>query len=228
MISCITLVRKKPEMSMDEFKENWVKLADKYVQLPTIHGYEQNYVFKKDKGDASCDKMTAEGFSIERYADLADYEVAANSPEYKAILEERKAFIDYTQTYVCLEHNSIPYTGDGKCQKKITALGRTAPEVSFEDFTREWFVFHTVCMRKLPSDIFLGYNQHLILEAKINDEPVKHSQLPLDGILELFQTSAEEVANVFATNPDGMATVAHRKEFMSRVNPFQVTCTVFK
>ena len=53
MISCITLVRKKPEMSMDEFKENWVKLADKYVQLPTIQGYEQNYVFKKDKGDAS-------------------------------------------------------------------------------------------------------------------------------------------------------------------------------
>lgn len=53
-------------------------------------------------------------------------------------------------------------------------------------------------------------------------------RLPFDGILELFFSEASDVANAFKTIPEGQATVAHRKEFMSSVNPFLVDFTVVK
>ena len=229
MISCITLFRKKDTLSGAEFKRLWAE-----EHAPTCHGmdamfgYEQNYVFLKEKGDAYSESIVADGFSIERYETLYDYEKTVASPEYKAWKDGEKAFADYSETYVCLENVSIPCRVQETCHKKISLLGRTVPQVSFEDYTREWLVIHSGCMVKMPTDVFYGYNQHLIIDRQLNGEHVPHETLPFDGILELFYSDAKEVANAFATTPEGQMTVSHRKEFMRSVDPFQVEYKVFK
>lgn len=229
MISCINLFRKKTDMSQEEFNSRWANgHAALCMAIPGICGYEQNAVFLKEKGDAYSELVTADGFSIERYETLHEYEAAAVSLEYKAAAEDRRSFADRVETYVCLENISIPSSATDKAHKKMTLLGRTERKVSFEDFTREWLVLHSGCMVKMPRDIFFGYNQHLIIDRLINGRHVPYEDLPSDGILELYYSEPEAVANAFKTTPEGRMTVAHRKEFMSRVNAFQVNYKKFK
>lgn len=229
MISCINLFRKKTDMTQAEFNSRWANgHAALCMAIPGICGYEQNAVFLKEKGDAYSELVTADGFSIERYETLHEYEAAAVSPEYKAAAEDRRSFADRVETYVCLENISIPASVQNGAKKKMTLLGRTERKVSFEDFTREWLVLHSGCMVKMPRDIFFGYNQHLIIDRLINGRHVPYEDLPSDGILELYYSEPEAVANAFKTTPEGRMTVAHRKEFMSRVNAFQVNYKKFK
>lgn len=229
MISCINLFRKDPAISDDDFGKF---LHDTYaplcLQIAGLESFELNQVTAKEQGDASSESILADAFTIERYIDLDAYEEAKKSDIYAGVLRERVNAVIYEETYVCLENVSIPLRVEDECHKKITLLGRTMPDVSFEDFTREWFVVHSGCMAKMPTDIFYGYNQHLIIDRMVNGRHVTHDRLPFDGILELFFSEASEVANAFKTIPEGQATVAHRKEFMSSVNPFLVDFTVVK
>lgn len=229
MISCINLFRKDPAILDDDFGKF---LHDTYaplcLQIAGLESFELNQVTAKEQGDASSESILADAFTIERYIDLDAYEEAKKSDIYADVLRERVNAVIYEETYVCLENVSIPLRVEDECHKKITLLGRTMPDVSFEDFTREWFVVHSGCMAKMPTDIFYGYNQHLIIDRMVNGRHVTHDRLPFDGILELFFSEASEVANAFKTIPEGQATVAHRKEFMSSVNPFLVDFTVVK
>lgn len=63
------------------------------------------------------------------------YEQARKSDAYAAVLRERVNAVVYEETYVCLENVSIPLRVEDECHKKMTLLGRTMPDVSFEDFT---------------------------------------------------------------------------------------------
>lgn len=229
MISCITLFRKKEDIGVEQMKELMAgDYANNCLRIPNLFSYEQNYVFLKEKGDASSEKYVSDAFTIERYETLYDYECAINSAAYQNVVKARGEFADYTETFTCLENVSIPLRTKEKCNKKISLLGRRVPEVSFENYTRDWFVVHSGCMMKMPTDVFYGYNQHLIIDRMINGEHVSHEELPFDGILELFFSEAAKVAEAFATTPEGQMTVSHRKEFMSSVDPFQVAFKVFK
>ena len=229
MISCINLFRKDPVIEDDAFdkflNETYAPLC---LQVPGVESFEVDRVTAKEQGDASSETILADAFTIERFVDLDAYEQATQSDAHKAVLRERVNAVVYNETYVCLENVSIPLRTQENCHKKMTLLGRTMPEISFEDFTREWFVVHSGCMAKMPIDIFFGYNQHLIIDRMVNGQHASHDRLPFDGILELFFSEASEVANAFKTIPEGQMTVAHRKEFMSSVDPFLVDFTVLK
>jgi len=229
MITRITSLKNNSDMTRESFQEYWAEVhAPKCFELPYLYGYEQNYVTMKEKGDASSEDVISDGFSIERYETLYEYEQAIKSSQYKDVLEDRKVFSAYSETYVCLENTAIPLAREGAYGKRISLCGRSVPLVSFEDFTREWVVVHSVCMMKMPAEVFYGYHQHLIIDRLIGDEHVSHSTLPVDGVLELYFSDPKAVSDAFATTPEGRETVAHRKEFMSSVNPFQVTYRRFK
>lgn len=229
MISCINLLRKDPTITDEEFDGFLAEAyAPLYLEVPGLASFEFDRVTAKEQGDASSETITTDAFTIERYADLDAYERATRSDAYDAILRERVNAVTYDETYTCLENVSIPLRVQEQCHKKMTLLGRTTPAVSFEDFTREWFVVHSGCMAKMPTDVFFGYNQHLIINRMVNGQHASHDRLPFDGILELFFSEASEVANCFKTIPEGQATVAHRKEFMNSVDPFLVDYRVLK
>lgn len=229
MLSCITLFRKMPGMTADDFRAHLEKdYASKCLAVAGLIGYEQNYVYLKEQGDASHDDYIADAFSIERYETLSEYEQAHASAEYKEVVDLHKSFAEYTESFTCLENVSIPCSITSECKKKISLLQRTAPNVSFEDYTREWFVVHSGCMMRMPKDVFFGYNQHLVIDKKINGDTVSYEQLSIDGILELFYSDASKVANAFKTTEEGQTVVSHRKEFMCGVDPFQVDFKVFK
>ncbi|MEG1633208.1 MAG: EthD family reductase [Oscillospiraceae bacterium] len=229
MISSITLFNKRADLSTEAFEKYWSEVhAPKCMKVPSVYGYEQNYVFLKENGDASSEAVVADGFSIELYETLHEYETAVASPEYALVLSDRANFAEHTQTYVSLENISIPCREGEGFKKKITLLGRTVPHVSFEDYTREWLVVHSGCMIKMSRDIFYGYNQHIVIDRLIDGRHASYDELPTDGILELYYSDPKEVANAFATTEEGRMTVSHRKEFMSKVNAFQLTYKKFK
>lgn len=229
MISRITVFVKKSDMEYADFFSYMENTHAKlYEAVAGLYSYEHNYVFLKEKGDASSESVIADAISIERYETLHEYECAKVSAAYMAIEEDIGNFAELTESFVCLENVSIPRRETDSFKKKITLLGRIEGKVSFEDFTREWFVVHSGCMLNMPKEIFYGYNQHLIIDRSVNGKPADYSTLPYDGILELYYSDPAEVANAFASSPEGRYTVSHRKEFMSSVNPFQVNNRVFK
>lgn len=228
MISCITLFRKKDGITPEALKDLMQgEYAEKCLSVKGLHGYEQNYVFLKELGDAYHEDVTADAFTIERYDTLHEYEEAMKSTEYKIVLAARDAFSCHTESFTCLENVSIPCNITPDCKKKISLLQRTAPKVSFEDYTREWLVIHSGCMIKMPKDIFFGYNQHLVIDRMVSGKHVPYEENPVDGILELYFSDAAAVSNAFKTTPEGQLTVSHRKEFMCGVDPFLVDFKIF-
>lgn len=229
MISRITLVSRRPELDQGEFKTLLSEgIAEKCLRISTMCGYEQNYAYLKEKGDASHDELVADAFTIERYESLHEYEQALASPEFAQAMDELLAISARAASFTCLENVSIPCAAAEGSKKKISLLQRSAPGVTFEDYTREWLVVHSYCMLKMPKDVFYGYNQHLIIDRAENGAHADYEKLPFDGILELYFSDADAVAHSFKTSPEGRQTVAHRKEFMCGVDPFQVDWKVFR
>lgn len=229
MISHITLLIKKEKLSAEEFRAALEgAYAEKCMAVKGMYAYEQNYAFFKETTDACHDDRQADAFVIERYESLYEYEQAMSSAEHKAAVELIKGFAERYETYTCLENVSIPCRINENCKKKISLLQRTAPKVSFEDFTREWFVVHSGCMMSMPKDVFFGYNQHLVIDRSVNGEHIAYEEKPIDGILELYFSDAAAVGEAFRSTPEGRHTVSHRKEFMCGVDPFLVDFRIMK
>ena len=89
-------------------------------------GYEQNYVYLKEKGDASHDELVADAFTIERYESLHEYEQALASPEFAQAMDELLAISARAASFTCLENVSIPCAAAEGSKKKISLLQRSA------------------------------------------------------------------------------------------------------
>ena len=122
MISRITLVSRRPELDQGEFKTLLSEgIAEKCLRISTMCGYEQNYVYLKEKGDASHDELVADAFTIERYESLHEYEQALASPEFAQAMDELLAISARAASFTCLENVSIPCAAAEGSKKKHRA-----------------------------------------------------------------------------------------------------------
>lgn len=224
MLAIIELLRRKDNMTREEFQADWLNnQAETVMRIPGLKSYEQNSILLKEESDAPHESLDGDGISIMRFQSLSDLILATQSKEYRQMLETRSS--DSVKSVAVLEHQSIPYT-EGDCIKKISFLERRSSTTTDFDFAREWFVRHSQCMYQMPRDVVRGYTQHLVLDRRVDNTPVKDTVLPIDGILELFFTNQDDLKAAFAS-PPGQETIRHRKEFMKSVTPFIVRSKEF-
>jgi hypothetical protein len=67
-----------------------------------------------------------------------------------------------------------------------------------------------------------GYRQNLVIERQaVKGTPCDYNDLPVDGVVELWFTSADTLNQAFAS-PQGVQTMAHAKSFIDEITTFIV------
>lgn len=111
---------------------------------------------------------------------------------------------------------AVPEERRAKLLKRISLLKRR-PDVSLEDFSREWQI-HAEYVRRMPG--VAGYRQNIIVAREFTKGTAcSYEQLPLDGVVELWFEDTRALEAAFASR-SGRATMSHARSFLAEITAF--------
>lgn len=102
--------------------------------------------------------------------------------------------------------------------KRMSVIKRL-PTLNEDDFRKEWKT-HGDLVRKMSG--VSAYRQNVITgRERVKGYPCGYSDLPIDGIVELWFKDAETLNAAFGSEA-GQETMAHAKTFLSEITAFVV------
>ena len=118
------------------------------------------------------------------------------------------------QSILCLQNTVIepPKTGGGL--KRMSIL-RKRPEITAEEFQRQWFGLHAVLVPRLPG--IQGYRQNLVIDGPRDPE----GNMLADGMVELWFEDGPSIERAFQSGP-GHSLMMHAQEFIAEISTFLV------
>ena len=141
-----------------------------------------------------------------------------------ALIEDEGRFLSVLHIVTARQDIVIPVPDDAaraRLLKRISTLKRK-PDVSEEDFRREWIV-HSDLVRKMPG--VSAYRQNVVLSREcVKGAACGYQELPIDGIVELWFETTDTLNAAFASSA-GQTTMAHAKTFISEITAFVVVET---
>ncbi|MBN8939652.1 MAG: EthD family reductase [Rhizobiales bacterium] len=220
MISRLGLLRRKADLTDTDFAAHWRDAGPSLAtRLPGLHGYLQHRV--TDPGPRGA--WNIDGISELQFSDADTMRAAVASDAFTAVTTTTAQFLDRFDIVVCEKHPAIPLAaGAGPMVKRMSIL-RRRPEVSAEEFRREWLGRHAELVRTWPN--LLGYTQNLVIarhSAGVND--ASHDDIPVDGVVELWFRSKEDAAAVLTTAAFAR-TKEHTDTIVAGVAPYFVETT---
>ena len=219
------LIRKKPDWSIDEFRNYWIKKHGPLAaQAPNLREYWQNHVtdrlqrgieFKRGPWDF-------DGFSQLYFDEASQADHAfGKSDKAAALVADEQHFLGGLHILTTLQHVVIPVPAAdkrAKLMKRISTLTRL-PGTSEDDFRREWIV-HRDHVHKMPG--VAAYRQNLVVgRERVKGQPCAYEELPIDGIVELWFKDAATLEAAFGS-PEGQTTMRHAKSFISEITVFAI------
>lgn len=222
MITRMGLLRKRPDMSVEAFKRHWRESHGPLAgRLPGLRRYHQNLVVDRaqrainyTRGDLDFD-----GFSELWFDDLPAMAAAFSSDLVHDLGADENEFIGELELITAIQHVVVPTPTAVPLLKRMSTLKRR-PDVSAEDFKREWFDVHSFLVKRLPQ--VKGYTQNLIIDRSHGrGRPAPYDELPIDGIVELWFEDADSLAAAFASDA-GKTLMTHATEFISEISTFLV------
>lgn len=220
MISRLGLLRRKADLKDTDFAARWRDAGTAVVaRLPGLRGYLQHRVTDPGpRGDWSID-----GISELQFTDAAAMDLAVASDTFAALTASAAQLLDRADIVSCEKHAAIPLAaGPGPLVKRMSIL-RRRPEVSPEDFRREWLGRHAELVRTWPK--LLGYTQNLVVGRHgAGAREAAYDDIPVDGVVELWFRSKEDAAEVLTTAAFAR-TKEHTDTIVASVAPYFVETT---
>lgn len=219
------LIRKKQDWSFDDFNNYW---RDRHGALaaraPRLREYWQNPVVDRlQRGiDFARGPWDFDGFSQLWFDDTqqADQAFGAGTLAAELIADERH-FLSDLHIVTAEQSVVIPLPPDGERRqllKRISIIKRR-PEMSEDDFRREWRV-HGDHVRTMPG--VSAYRQNVVVaRERRKGEACGYDELPIDGIVELWFKDTQTLDAAFSS-PAGQVTMAHAKSFLHEITAFVV------
>ena len=219
------LIHKKPDWTPDAFQSYWRDRHGPLVsRIPSLRAYWQNHVTDRlQRGiDFERGPWDFDGFSQLWFDDMRNAHHAFTDSDLAAafVADERHFLgglhiVTATQTEVV----AVPsQPARGALLKRISTL-RRRPDISEEDFRREWKVYGEL-VRQMPG--VDGYRQNVVVQREaVKGQPCGYDKLPIDGIVELWFASTDALEGAFAS-PAGRKTMAHARSFIAEITAFLV------
>lgn len=227
MIVRIGLLQKRPELSMREFDEYWMKQhADLARDLPGLRAYQQNHVVEAaQRGiDFTRGSKDYDGFS-QLWFDDADSMTQAIDSLSNQLFTDEQEFIGDLDLLVTEPVTVIP-TPDHASVKRMSTL-RRRPELSVAEFVAAWSD-HAELVRRMPG--VAGYRQHVVIDrARDTDQgksgapTASYDDVPIDGVVEMWFGDVGDIESAFSS-PEGQETMRHAATFLSEINTYIVDC----
>ncbi|PMS30152.1 uncharacterized protein (TIGR02118 family) [Trinickia symbiotica] len=218
----IGLLNKKPALTADEFRMHWRDIHGAIAaRLPRLKSYEQNHVLPVEQRGSGF-KSGAEridGFSELSFGNDADMRAAMATDVGKSLIANESRFLERVRVVTVDRIEVVPPPKEGTYIKRISLL-RRRPELSPEEFTKEWLGVHASLIKAIPGVI--GYRQNLVTGRQVpKGTEVDYDGLPIDGIVELWFPSLGALTTAFAS-AEGKETVTHSGKFLDEITTFPV------
>ena len=221
----IGLLRKKQDWSDQRFRDYWRNTHGPLAaRVPKLREYWQNVVTDRlQRGiDFARGPWDFDGFSQLWFDDAKQADQAFRSGELAAaLIEDERHFIGELHIITARQDVVTPVPEDSaraRLLKRISMLKRR-PDVTEEDFRREWIVHRDLVRSMLGVN---AYRQNVVLSREwVKGTQCGYDELPIDGIVELWFESTDSLNAAFAS-PTGRTTMAHAKTFLSEITAFVV------
>lgn len=228
MISRIGILTRRDDMSSEQFCDYWRNghgpLAAK---LPGLRRYLQNRVV--DSTQLAIDHARGDwnvaGFSQLYFDDTSAMNRAVASAEFLPTVPDVRRFCSDVKVVVCQPNVVVPVADQPEPLIKRMSILTRRPDISPQRFRDEWIGFHAEAVGKFPN--LMGYTQNLVIERIGSDltKPATHDQIPVDGIVELWFRTVEDIRAAFASSAAGRSQ-RHALDFIGTITTYLVEAQV--
>ena len=206
MYKVVTLVKRRPDLSVEAFQEYWrERHAPLVAQLPQLRHYVQSPALLQGyrKGELLFDGIAEAWFDSD-----AAYETSRRDPAQNAVTADEASFLDRGRTVVMpvdahvIKDGAIPENA----VKNIEFVNRR-PEMSLASFQTYWREVHGPLASKIP--VLQRYEQNHLKASAYAADPLP----PYDGLaITWFRSTADMKAGT--AMPEYVATRADEPNFL--------------
>jgi uncharacterized protein (TIGR02118 family) len=224
MIVRMGILTRRPDLTPEQFRRHWLEVHGPLAaRLPGLRRYHQNHVVDASQLaiDHARGAWEVDGFSQLWFDDMDAMRRAVESPELRPDLPDIANFCGDVKLVICQPNVVVPVAADaGPLVKRMSILTRR-PDVTAERFRDEWFGFHAEAVRKFPN--LMGYTQNLVIDRGGADltSSTSYEQVPIDGIVELWFRSVEDVHAAFHS-PAAEVSQRHALDFIGTITTYLV------
>jgi len=224
MICRMGLLTRRPGLTPAAFRRHWRDVHGPLAaRLPGLRRYVQNPVvdasqlaIDHQRGDWAID-----GFSQLWFDDMDAMRRVVEAPELRPDLPDIPNFCGDVRLVFCQPNVVVPVAVDAVPLVKRMSILTRRPDLSPEGFRDEWFGFHAEAVRKFPN--LMGYNQNLVIGRGGADltSDARYEQAPVDGIVELWFRSVDDIRTAFAS-PAAEVSQRHARDFIGTITTYLV------
>jgi uncharacterized protein (TIGR02118 family) len=110
LLKRISTLKRRPELSEDDFRREWMVHRDLVRQMPGVAGYRQNVVIAREriKGQpCGYDELPIDGIAELWFQDAAALEAAFGSPASRTTMTHAKTFLGEITAFGVEEHRVV-------------------------------------------------------------------------------------------------------------------------
>ena len=224
MITRMGILTRRPDLTPEQFRRHWLEVHGPLAaRLPGLRRYHQNHVVDASQLaiDHARGAWEVDGFSQLWFDDVDAMRRAVESPERRPDLPDIANFCGGVKLVVCQPNVVVPVAADaGPLVKRMSILTRR-PDITAERFRDEWFGFHAEAVRKFPN--LMGYTQNLVIDREGADltNPAPYEQVPIDGVVELWFRSVDDVRTAFSSSAAEVSQ-RHALDFIGTITTYLV------
>jgi uncharacterized protein (TIGR02118 family) len=166
MIAAISLMRRRDDVSLSDFRRHWLDVHGPLVcGFPGLRSYVQDHVIESSTTNAPARDMRIDGFPILWFDNDDDRLRAHQSPEMAACNVDSRLFIGAVSRVICEPRIVVPQAQDAGRIKVIALL----PGEAADDAALERYAAH---VRELPG------LRGLLLYRVLQQGPAPSSTIP--------------------------------------------------
>jgi uncharacterized protein (TIGR02118 family) len=228
MITRIGLLTRSPALTPQEFRRHWREVHGPLAaRLPGLRRYHQNLVVDASQLaiDHARGSWEVDGFSQLSFDDVESMRRAVEASEFQPTVPDIPKFCSDIKVVTCQPNAVVPVAANaGPLVKRMSLLTRR-PDITAERFRDEWFGFHAEAVKKFPN--IMGYTQNLVIDRVAADlaGSASYEQAPIDGIVELWFRSVEDVQAAFHS-PAAEISQRHALDFIGTITTYLVETSV--
>ncbi len=215
MIKAIYFIKRKPGMSLEDFREYWLKdHAALVLKVPGLVKYVQS-----DTMDAGYRKHEPlyDGIASLWYENLDDMRKTADAPISRETMADNQKFLDMSKFAFILAGERVQKENPIEAgMPKMVAFLKKRPEMSVEQFQAHWNSPHGKLGSAVP-----GARRYVQSHPLMSS--YKNGRTPLwDGVAEVWFES-EEAMRANADTPQYKAVLADEPNFLAEDAKFIIT-----
>jgi hypothetical protein len=215
MIKLVYCLRRRPELTLEEFQGHWLEHHAGYGRTnPQVLRYVQYHTLAEDpirqalpQAGAGAAAEPYDGVAVAWFADVASMKLSMQGDNVAAALEDEKLFIDHDRSTAVLTDEHVVVEPEGPAPIVLIECLARREDIDRRAFSAMWSEHGEIGRRANGLGLLQGYIQNHALppdDARIRElDALGTSEEDWDGVVHAYFRSVATARRLFA---DPLAT----------------------